>query len=753
MFNLPSCSLFLHGHDGLLVGIMFFTVRMQNDSMQCGIACLQMVCKYFGREYSLDSLSKYCFATTEGVSLLGINEAANTLGLHTTCARATTKMLSEAPLPCILHWNQNHFVVLYKVKKGKKFYVADPGKGLVTYGLEEFKQHWISTKSNDEDKGIAMFLETTLAFYTYKMEREENIKEKRSFRFLFGYVKKYRKYFGQIILGLIVGSLLQLVLPFLTQSIVDVGIKNQDIGFVWLILLGQLMLTVSRTAIDFIRRWLLLHISLRINISLVSDFFIKLLKLPMSFFDTKLMGDLMQRMNDHSRVNNFLTQQTLNITFAMLTFVVFSVVLFFYNKLVFAIFLLGSILYGAWMTLFLKRRKVLDYELFEQQAINNNKTYEFITSMQEIKLQDCEQRRRWEWEDTQADLFGVQMKSLKLQQTQEAGSIFINEVKNIIITVVAATAVIHGQMTLGMMLAVQYIIGQLNSPVEQLMNFFYSLQDVKISLERINEIHQMDDENGKDGLLTSIEDKNEGIDIKNIMFKYDPHALRKTIDDVSIHIPQGKVTAIVGASGSGKTTLIRLMLGYYPVLEGTINIGNTDINKLNKKWWRRQCGVVMQDGVIFSESIARNIAVDDGNIDKERLLKAAEIACIKDYVMALPLKFNTKIGRDGVGLSQGQKQRILIARAVYKNPDYIFLDEATNSLDANNERSIVENLDKFYKGKTVVIVAHRLSTVKNADQIVVIDHGKVVEIGNHESLTAKRGAYYNLVKNQLELGN
>ena len=726
---------------------------LQKDSMQCGIACLQMVCKYFGREYSMNTLSKLCFATTEGVSMLGINEAANILGLHTTCVRAATSILSEAHLPCILHWNQNHFVVLYKVKNGKKFYIADPGKGLVTYSLEEFKKHWISTRSNEEDKGIAMFLETTPAFFTYKMEGEENIKEKRSFRFLFGYVKKYRKYFGQIILGLIVGSLLQLVLPFLTQSIVDVGIKNQDIGFVWLILLGQLMLTISRTAIDFIRRWLLLHISLRINISLVSDFFIKLLKLPMSFFDTKLMGDLIQRMNDHSRVNNFLTQQTLNITFAMLTFVVFSVVLFFYNKLVFAIFLLGSVLYGGWMTLFLKRRKVLDYELFEQQAINNNKTYEFITSMQEIKLQDCEQRRRWEWEDTQADLFGVQMKSLKLQQTQEAGSIFINEVKNIIITVVAATAVIHGQMTLGMMLAVQYIIGQLNSPVEQLMNFFYSLQDVKISLERINEIHQMDDENGKEGLKTSIENKNEGIDIKNVMFKYDPHALRKTIDDVNIHIPQGKVTAIVGASGSGKTTLIRLILGYYPVLDGKIAIGNTDINTLNKRWWRRQCGVVMQDGVLFSESIARNIAVDDGDIDKERLLKAAEIACIKDYVMALPLKFNTKIGRDGIGLSQGQKQRILIARAVYKNPDYIFLDEATNSLDANNERSIVENLDKFYRGKTVVIVAHRLSTVKNADQIVVIDHGKVVEVGNHESLTAKRGAYYHLVKNQLELGN
>ena len=730
-----------------------FKVERQHDCMQCGIACLQMICNYYGKEYSLDSLSKICFATTEGVSMLGISETATSLGFHVVNVKCTVKTLTEVSLPSILHWNQNHFVVLYRVKNEKKFYIADPGKGLVTYSLEEFKKHWISTNSNGQDKGIAMFLETTPTFFTHQMEDKKKISGKRSFHFLFGYVKKYRKYFGQVILGLIVGSFSQLVLPFLTQSIVDVGIKNQDIGFVWLILLGQLMLTISRTAIDFIRRWLLLHISLRINISLVSDFFIKLLKLPMSFFDTKLMGDLMQRMNDHSRVNNFLTQQTLNITFAMLTFVVFSVVLFFYNKLVFAIFLLGSILYGVWMTLFLKRRKLLDYELFEQQAINNNKTYEFITTIQESKLQDCEQRRRWEWEDTQAELFGVQMKSLKLQQTQEAGSIFINEVKNIIITVVAATAVIHGQMTLGMMLAVQYIIGQLNSPVEQLMNFFYSLQDVKISLERINEIHQMDDENGKEGLLTSIEDKNEGIDIKNIMFKYDPHALRKTIDDVNIHIPQGKVTAIVGASGSGKTTLIRLMLGYYPVLEGTINIGNTDINKLNKKWWRRQCGVVMQEGVIFSESIARNIAVDDGDIDKERLLKAAEIACIKDYVMALPLKFNTKIGRDGVGLSQGQKQRILIARAVYKNPDYIFLDEATNSLDANNERSIVENLDKFYKGKTVVIVAHRLSTVKNADQIVVIDHGKVVEVGNHESLTAKRGAYYNLVKNQLELGN
>ena len=730
-----------------------FKCIIQSDSMMCGITCLQMVCKHFGREVSLRTLSKLCVATSEGVSMLGVNEAANKLGLRTMCARTDFDTLSKATLPCVLHWNQNHFVVLYKVRKGRIFYVADPGKGLVKYNLEEFGKHWVSTASQGEEKGIAMFLEPTLEFYSHKVDNEEEDGSPRSFQFLFGYIKQYRKYFGQIVLGLLVGSLLQLILPFLTQSIVDVGIKNQNIGFIWLILLGQLMLTISRTAIDFIRRWLLLHISLRINISLVSDFFIKLLKLPMSFFDTKLMGDLMQRMGDHSRVNSFLTQQTLSIVFSLFTFVVFSIVLLSYNWLIFAIFMLGSLLYGGWLALFLRRRKVLDYELFEQQAINNNKTYEFITSMQEIKLQDCEQRRRWEWEDVQADLFGVQMKSLKLQQTQEAGSIFINELKNIVITVVAATAVIHGQLTLGMMLAVQYIIGQLNSPVEQLMSFFYSVQDVRISLERINEIHRMDDENGKQGLETSVTDETKGIDMENINFKYDPHALKTIIDDVSLTIPKGKVTAIVGASGSGKTTLIKLMLGYYPVLGGQITIGGTDVNTLNKKWWRRQCGVVMQDGVIFSESIARNIAVDDKEIDKQRLQTAAEIACIHDYVMGLPLKYNTKIGRDGVGLSQGQKQRILIARAVYKNPNYIFLDEATNSLDANNERMIVEHLDEFYKGKTVVIVAHRLSTVKNADQIVVLDKGKVVEIGNHEELTAKRGAYYNLVKNQLELGN
>lgn len=721
----------------------------QLDSMQCGVACLSMICNHYGKNISVRTLSTICFASNEGVSLKGLSEAATLLGFNTYSCRVSISDLSESNIPCILHWNQKHFVVLYKIKNNH-YYIADPGRGEIIYSEEEFKKYWISTIVDGKDMGIALFLNPEPTFYQ-KIEDETNTP--RSFSFLFSYVKQYRKYFGQIVLGLLVGCVLQLIFPFLTQAIVDIGITHKSINFIWLILLGQIMLTFSRSIIDFIRRWLLLHISMRINISFVSDFFIKLLKLPMSFFDTKLMGDLLQRISDHSRVENFLTKELLSITFSILSFIIFGIVLCVYDKLIFCVFLLGSLIYGAWLMVFIKRRRVLDYEIFDKQAKNNNYTYQFITSMQEIKLQDCEQRRRWEWEDVQTELFEVQMKGLKLQQTQEAGSIFINEVKNIVITVLSATAVINGEMTLGMMLAVQYIIGQLNSPVEQLMSFIYTIQDVKIGLERINEVHLNDNEENNNRRITILNNDEYSITFSDVAFKYDPHALNNTIENINFNIPQGKVTAIVGASGSGKTTLIKLMLGYYSVGNGNIKIGESDISEINLKWWRRQCGVVMQDGVIFSESIARNIAVDDGEIDKERLVKAAEIANIHDYIMSLPLKYNTKIGRDGVGLSQGQKQRILIARAVYKNPQFIFLDEATNALDAKNERAIVENLNEFYKGRTVVVVAHRLSTVKNADQIVVLDAGKVVEVGDHNTLIAKHGTYYNLVKNQLELGN
>lgn len=726
-----------------------FPFYHQHDTMQCGITCLQMICKYYGKEFSIETLSKYCFVTNEGVSLLGICEAATQLGLQNTCGRISVEQLEKAPLPCVLHWNQNHYVVLYKVKKAL-FYIADPGKGLIKYSQEEFENHWLSTCSQGIQKGIVMFLQPTNTFYRRK---DDNVNQKHSFRLLFSYVRRYNRYWGLIVIGTMIGCLLQLIFPFLTQSIVDLGIANKDIGFIYLVLLGQLMLTISRTAIDFIRRWLLLHISMRINISLLSDFFIKLLKLPMSFFDTKLIGDLMQRMNDHSRVEKFLTTQMLSVTFSLFSFIVFSSVLLYYNVPIFAIFVLSSIIYAIWIATFLKKRRSLDYELFEKQSENNNKTYQFITAIQEIKLQDCERRRRWEWEDIQADLFKIQMKNLKLQQSQEAGSIFINEIKNIFITVVAATSVIQGNLTLGMMLAIEYIIGQLNSPVEQLMNFLYSLQDVKISLSRINEIHNLENEENAGKQLTSYQNTANSLNFDHVNFKYNRHSSRLTLDNISITIPKSKVTAIVGASGSGKTTLIKLLLGYYPVLNGVIYIGNTDLCDYNLKWWRRQCGVVMQDGVIFSETIARNIAVDDGEVDVIRLEQSARIANIHDDIMKLPMKYNTQIGRDGVGLSQGQKQRILIARAVYKNPSYIFLDEATNALDAKNERAIVENLDEFYKGRTVVVVAHRLSTVKNADQIIVVDGGKIVETGNHASLIEKRGAYYNLVKNQLELGN
>ena len=730
-----------------------FPVIYQHDSMQCGIACLQMVCQYYGRTYSMEAVSNFCHATTEGVSMLGISEAFEALGIESVSAKVSVEKLTKAPMPCILHWSQSHFVVLYWVKKGREFYIADPAKGLVNYSIDEFCRHWVSITEDGEEKGVAMFLEPTEEFYHKDIPMR---KENHSISFLMKYFRQYQGQLLMIALTLILGSMVQLVLPFLTQQIVDTGIKNRDIDFIWLILAGQLMLVVSRTAVDFLRRWLLLKVGMKINIALISDFFVKLLRLPMSFFDTKLMGDLMQRMGDHTRVNTFLTQQSMSTMFAIVTLIAFGGVLWWYNPLIFAIFLAGSILYAGWMMLFLRRRRVLDYELFARQAENNNKTYQMITSMQEIKLQSCEQRRTEEWRQVQHDLFDVQTKSLRLKQQQEAGCILINEGKNIVITVIAATAVIHGELTLGMMLAIQYIIGQLNAPISQLMDFLYNLQDVRISLERINEIHQTKEDHLDDWRWKSYKNGKKEIDLQGVNFKYDPHSPKWTLQDVTFKIPEGKVTAIVGASGSGKSTIIKLLLKYYSVYEeygqGNINLGGWFLSLYDIKWWHNRCGVVMQDGVIFSESIARNIAVSDGEINEERLMRAAEIACCKDFIMALPLKFNTKIGRDGVGLSQGQKQRILIARAVYKDPDFILLDEATNALDAKNERQITENLEHFYKGKTVVIVAHRLSTVKNADQIVVLDSGKVVEIGTHNELVAKRGAYYELVRNQLELG-
>ena len=732
---------------------MKFPFIKQPDAMDCGPASLVMIAQHYGRHYTLDHLRERCFLARDGVSLLGISKAAEEIGFRTVGGRLTFKKLTEKVLlPCIVHWNQEHFVVVYALRKQRKGYtvfVADPGKGLLTYSREEFCEHWISTRTNGEEKGIALLMEPTQLFY----EREgDQLPSENRIRFLWKYLLRYRRFFGQLILGLLIGSLLQLVFPFLTQAIVDTGIQGKDIGFVWLVLLAEMMLLFSRTTIDFIRRKILLHISTRINVSLISDFFIKLMKLPMKFFDTKLTGDLLQRIEDHRRIENFLTNQTISIIFSAFTFVIFSVVLFIYHIPIFLVFLAGSILYGIWIRVFLKKRRQLDYKMFEQLGINRNVVYQLITGMQEIKLQGCEQRKRWEWEDVQADLFDVNMQALNLSQNQEAGGIFINELKNVLVTALAATAVINGNLTLGMMLSIQYIIGQLNSPVEQLMNFIYQWQDVSISLDRMNEIHTQQNEEDADRHVKALPENNTNIHIHDLCFKYDGARPDYVLEGIDLHIPQGKVTAIVGASGSGKTTLVKLLLGFYAPNEGEIRIGDENLSTFNLSWWRTQCGAVMQEGYLFSDTIARNIAISDDEIDLDRLRQAARVANIAEYVEKLPLGYNTKIGQDGQGVSQGQRQRILIARVVYKNPRFIFLDEATNSLDANNERAIVENLSTFYKGKTVIVVAHRLSTVKHADQIVVLDGGKIAETGTHAGLTARHGKYYELVKNQLELG-
>lgn len=614
---------------------MSFPFVKQHDAMQCGISCISMICRFYGKRIPLKDLESYCKASKEGVSLKSLADLCQILNIEYTAGKLNISDLLNCPLPCILHWNQNHFVVLYKIdRNGKRFWIADPAKGKYKLSVEEFSRYWLSDGSTNANKGIGMFLQKTTEFDSLNVDRYEN---KRSLSFLWKYILQYKELFIQIILGLVLGCILQLVMPFLTQWIVDIGIKHQDIKFIWLVLLGELFIVMGRTITNVIRSWLVLHISMRINISIVSDFFIKLLKLPMSFFETKLLGDLLQRMGDHSRIQTFLTTQVLGIVFSILSFIVFGIVLFIYNIPVFCIYFCGCLIYGAWIAYFLDKRKIIDYQLFEQQSINQNKTYQFITNIPEIKLQDCERRRRWEWEDSQADLFNIQIKSMKLQQTQEAGNIFINEIKNILITVFAATAVINGQLSLGAMLAIQYIVGQLNSPVEQLMKFVYSLQDVKISLERINEVHESENEESLGNSIQAFHHKKD-IVFENVYFKYDIHSLRNTLTNISFAIPEGKVTAIVGASGSGKTTLIKLMLGFYPVLGGNIKIANEDINTYDLKWWRRHCGVVMQDGVIFSESIARNIAIDDGEIDDEKLTNAAKIACIHEFIVSLPLR-------------------------------------------------------------------------------------------------------------------
>lgn len=727
-----------------------FPYYKQPDAKDCGPTCLRIISKYYGKNISLQQIRNLSETTREGSSLLGLSDAAEKLGFKSLGVQIDfNTLLEEVPLPCIVHWNKQHFVVVYKIDNSGKVYISDPSYGLISYTKEEFIKFWIGNNAEENtEEGVVLLLETTPTFFKNDFNEEES---KASFSFLSKYLLKYKSLVIQLAIGLLAGSLLSLIVPFLTQSIVDVGIQNQDLNFIYLVLLAQVMLFLGRMGIEVIRSWILLHLSTRINISIISDFFIKLMKLPISFFDTRMTGDIMQRINDHHRIEQLLTSSSLNTLFSLVNLVIYSLVLLFYDYRLFLIYLIGASFYVIWLLFFLNKRKELDYKRFSQVSQEQSKVIELINGMQEIKMHNAEKQKRWGWEFLQVKLFKLRIKSLSLEQWQSVGGNFINQIKDILVSFLSAKLVLSGNLTLGMMLSVQYIIGQLNSPLIQLIDFIKQTQDAKISLERLGEIHDKEDEENIEEQYAS-EIPQKDIEIKDISFRYigsDSFVFK----NLNLTIPYQKTTAIVGASGSGKTTLLKLLMKFYEPNTGEIKLGNTNLKNISPRFWREHCGVVMQDGYIFNDTIAENIAVGEDYIEKNKLRKSVEIANIKDFIEELPLSYNTKIGNEGIGISGGQKQRLFIARAVYKSPEYIFFDEATSALDANNERIIMENLEQFFKGKTAIVIAHRLSTVKHADKIIVLDKGKVVEEGTHTELVAKKGEYYRLVKNQLELGS
>lgn len=730
--------------------------------MDCGVTCLRMIAKYYGKNYATNGLLQIAGYSKEGVSLLGISEAAENIGFRCRGVQLTLRQLTqEATLPCILHWGQNHFVVLLPNKKKwgrEKLSVADPAKGIISFTEKEFLEKWISNKENDISLGTALLLEPGPSFYEQKGEQRTGL----SWQIVLQYFRQSKWQLSQVFFALLITSVFQLIFPFLTQSIVDTGINTQNLQYITIVLIAQLMLIFSRAMIDFIRSRLLLNISVNISFSLLSDFWIKVTRLPISYFDSYHTGDTLQRLGDSKKIETFLTGSALNTLFSLFNFVVFAVVLIQYNVQLFFVFAIGSIVYFFWVRLFLRLRRKINYQTFHLSAKENNASLQLIQGMQELKLNNAEHLKRWEWENVQASIFKLGFKNLSYSQLQQAGALFINEGKNVVITFMVAQMVVQGQLTLGAMLAVQYIIGQLNSPIEQFIGFVQTAQDAKISLERLNEIHQLPEEETavaaqEQGIAVLPEQKT--ITLSNLTFAYPGAGNDPVLENIDMIIPEGKTTAIVGVSGSGKTTLLKLLLKFYEKYEGQIHIGSENEGQglkfkyISPSYWRRQCGAVLQDGYIFNDSIARNIAVGEEQPDFKRLVSASKTANILSFIESLPNGFNSKLGTDGTGISQGQKQRLLIARAVYKDPQFLFFDEATNALDANNEKAIVENLQYFFKGRTVVIVAHRLSTVKNADKIVVLHDGKIVEEGTHVELSFRKGRYYELVKNQLELGN
>jgi len=720
-----------------------FPFYHQHDSMDCGAACIRMIARHYGRYYSLEYLRELTYIDREGVSISSISDAAEHIGFHTLAINTNYEELYDnIPLPCIAYWNQQHFVVVYRVTKSY-VWIADPEHGRISLTKEEFLEGW----TDNGETGILLLFEPTLDF----SKREGDEINKSGFSYLWSYFRRYKKLIRQLLLGLVFTSIIQLMFPFLMEAIIDNGVLDQEIRFIYMVLLAQVVLFLSYISVEGIRSWILLHIGVRTNISMISDFLMKLMRLPIRYFDSKYISDVLQRIYDNERVEKFLSATTLMTVFSTFTFVVFGFVLWYYSTTIFTIYAAITFLYVAWIVFFLRWRKNLDYRRFQQVAENQNTMLELVKGMKEIKLHNAEKQKRWAWERVQAKLFRASMDYLRIDQIQRTGAAFFNEGKNIFITVIAAKAVIDNHMTLGQLVAIQYIVGQLNSPLTQLVEFIISAQDARISLERMNEIHMQEDEEKREEKVTIIPEYGD-LYLDNITFQYGGPNSTKILKDINIHIPKGKTTAIVGTSGSGKTTILKLLLNFYKPTNGTLRLGEISLHNIHSKLWRSKVGAVMQDEFIFSDTIARNIALGDEIINTQKLLRAARVANIQPFVDALPLGYNTKIGEDGMGMSQGQKQRILIARAVYKDPEYILFDEATNALDAYQEMLIMENLEAFFYGKTVVIVAHRLSTVMNADNIVVLEKGEIVEQGTHYGLIAAKGAYYYLIRNQLELG-
>ena len=747
---------------------MNFPFTHQLGVRDCGPACLKMVAGYYGRHYGIDFLRDKCHITKVGVSLFGISEAAESIGFHSMGAKLTLQQLKEIvrETPVILHWNAEHFVVVYKAPRQEKkgnFFIADPAKGLVTCREKELEQSWMGKKiftqdnvkaapaaKEEVDTGYALILEPTPDFYSDN--RVEGLQTNNGLGRLWHYFTPHFKYFFQLFLGLLISSVVLLITPFFTQALVDKGINQQDVSFIYLILVGQLVLFAGGILVDMIRSHLLLHIGTRINISMVSDFFQKMLKLPLSFFETHITGDLMQRISDHKRIENLLTVSSLNTFFSLINLVVLSVVLAIYNGYIFLTFAVGSLFALCWMLIFLKRRRNVDFKFFEGQSKENNKLIEIINGVQDIKISNSAQQKRWEWENIQATLYNIRIRALTITQLQNIGASVFKQSTSIFITFLAAKSVLNGDISLGTMFAITMIVGQLSNPMEQLLGLVTTLQDAKIGLERINDVLIQRDEDPAEQHTVPEIPEGEDIIINDLTFNYGSERLEPVLRDITLEIPAGKMTALVGASGSGKTTLMKLLLRFYEPQKGNIFLGGTHFRSLHHGMWRKKCGVVMQDGQIFSGTIADNISLGEEK-NYADILKAAQIANIDEFINSLPLGFMTEIGAEGTPLSAGQTQRILLARAVYKNPSYLFLDEATSALDANSEKVVIENLNRFFEGRTVVVIAHRLSTVKNADQLIVLDKGSIVEIGSHLDLTYKKGTYYALVKNQLELGD